>query len=409
MSNEYERVLERLFSLYRFGSRMGLEQIKKILKELGNPQRGLKVIHVAGTNGKGSVCAMLASVLREAGYKVGMYTSPHLVDFRERIQVNGKMIPKKDVIRLYKLVKAKGIDLTYFEFITAMAFKYFSEQKVDVLVLEVGLGGRLDATNVVKPLVSVITNISKEHTEVLGEDIKLIAFEKAGIIKRNSVVVTNAKGEALDVIAQVSRERNSRLVKVQDKVKMTKWDLEKQRILYKGMEIYLPLLGDFQLENVNTALETLEQMRTFGFDIPDKKIKKGLEKTCWPGRVEILGQRPLFVLDCAHNPAGVKALKSFVLKLKYKRLILVMGVLADKDYRRMIKYMKPLAFRTIITRPRMYRALSPEIMGKEMKNHFIIRSNIRDALQEAKYLSERDDLILVTGSVYLIGNVKEML
>lgn len=409
MSNEYEKTLKYLFSLYRFGSKLGLGPIRKILKELGNPERGMKVVHVAGTNGKGSVCAMLASVLQEEGYKVGLYTSPHLVDFRERIQVNGRMIPKKDVVRLFKLVKSKNVNLTYFEFVTALAFQYFKEQKIDLLVLEVGMGGRLDATNVVNPLVSVITNISKEHTEVLGNEIKQIAFEKAGIIKRNSPVITNTRKEALGVIRKVCKERNSELIIVKNKIKKIRSDLNKQIIVYRNQKISFPLLGDFQLENANVTFEILEQLKRFGFGVTMERIKRGLEKTHWPGRVEIINRNPLFILDSAHNPAGVRALKSFVSKLDYNKLILVMGMLEDKDYKRMIRYLKPLASKTIITKPRMYRALEPEIIGKEVKNHFIIRSEISEALEEARSFAKKDDAILVTGSIYLIGNVKQIL
>jgi len=407
--NEYEDTLTYLFGLYRFGSRPGLGPIKRILEKLGNPEKGLKVVHVAGTNGKGSVCAMISSVLREGGYRVGMYTSPHLVDFRERIRVNGRMISRKDVIRLFKLVKSKGIELTYFEFVTALAFEYFREQKVDILVLEVGMGGRLDATNVVNPIVSVITNISKEHTQVLGDTIGKIAFEKAGIIKRNSLVVTNTGGEALEVIKGVCEERKSKLVKAGKKARKISSGLEKQSIVYRNLEMDFPLLGDFQIENLNTALETLEQLERFGLGVTLEKIKKGLEKTEWPGRIEIAGRKPLFILDCAHNPAGIKALKGFIKSLDYGKLILLTGMLEDKDYKKMIAYLKPLAYRTIITKPRMYRALEPGILGKEIKDNFLIRENVKEAVREAKSLAKKEDAILVTGSVYLVGNVKEIL
>jgi dihydrofolate synthase/folylpolyglutamate synthase len=407
--NRYEDTLTYLFGLYRFGSRPGLGPIRKVLKKLGNPERGLKVIHVAGTNGKGSVCAVLSSVLKEGGYRVGMYTSPHLVDFRERIQVNGRMISKNDVIRLFKLVKSKNVELTYFEFVTALAFKYFMERKVDILVCEVGLGGRLDATNVVRPLVSVITNISKEHTDVLGSEIRQIAFEKAGIIKRNSLAVTNAKGEALEVIKKTCRDKRSELIMVKKNARKISSGLDKQKVVYKNLQTDFPLLGDFQLENLNIALETIEQVRRFGFDPPMQKIRLGLEKTKWPGRIEIAGKKPLFILDGAHNPAGIRALKKFVEKLDYRRLILLTGMLEDKDYRRMIRYLKPLASKTIITKPRMYRALDPRVIGMHVKSNFVIRGEIKDALKEAGRLAKKDDAILVTGSIYLIGNVKEIL
>jgi len=258
-------------------------------------------------------------------------------------------------------------------------------------------------------LVSVITNISKEHTEVLGDEIRQIAFEKAGIIKRNLLVVTNAGNEALDVIKKICGEKKSELIRVKKNARKISSGLDKQKIVYKNLEIDFPLLGDFQIENLNTALETIESIRKFGFDPSMQKIKKGLEKTKWPGRVEIIKRKPLFILDSAHNPAGVAALKKFVSGLRYKRLVLVMGVLEDKDYKRMIRYLKPLASRTIITKPKMYRALEPEIIGREVKNHFILRSEIKDALKEARSIAKKEDAILVTGSIYLVGNVKEIL
>ncbi len=402
----YDQELKHLFDLDRFGSHMGLTRIKAVLKKLGNPESGLKIIHVTGTNGKGSVCAMVASILQNSGYKVGLYTSPHLVDFRERIRINGEMIPKKEFLELFKIVRSKKIKLTYFEFVTALAFLYFKEKKTDFLVLEVGLGGRLDATNVANPLISVVTNIELEHTDVLGETKEQIAYEKACIIKKDSVAVTNSKGKALDVIRKFAGKKNSEFIKAKNHVKKIHSDLEKQTIVYKDHKIDLPLLGDFQLENANTALEAIEALKNYGVNISQKNIKNGLENVFWPGRLEVVQKNPLIIMDCAHNPSGIKALKKFIKTLKYKKLIVVFGVSSDKDYKSMVKDLMPMADKIILTRARTQRALDPETIALNVKDGFFVDQDAKEAYEYARSLVSKNDLILITGSIYLVGDVK---
>ncbi len=385
---QYKEIIEFLYGLERFrGMKLGLETTKALLEKLGNPHKELKIIHVAGTNGKGSVCAMLSSILIEAGYKVGMYTSPHLSDFRERFLVDNKKITEDDVIKYFDIVKKQHTNQTYFEFITSMAFVYFKEQKVDFLVLEVGLGGRLDATNVAKPLVSVITSISFDHTKYLGKDIKSVAAEKAGIIKENIPVVTGAKEAALDVIKEIAKEKNSDIYAVS-----------------KPIEFPLKLKGDFQKMNASIAVKTIEVLnQKHNLGINNDKIKNGLMKTEWHGRFEFIEKNVL--VDCGHNPAAFLELKKEIKKLKFNRLILVIGILSDKNVKRMIEIIEPLADIIVITKPNIARAAEPKEIAKYLKKEHKIIEDAKEALGYAKKTAENGDLVLVTGSIYVVGEV----
>jgi len=367
---------------------LSLENIKILLKKLGNPEKSLKVIHVAGTNGKGSVCAMVASVLIEAGYKVGMYTSPHLKDFRERFIINNKQISEDDVVRYLSKVKPLIKDETFFEVVTAMAFLYFKDKKVDYLVLEVGLGGRLDATNVVKPLVSVITNIGLEHQEYLGETIEKIAYEKAGIIKNKIPVVTGASGAALEVIKKIAKENDAEMF-----------------IDGKPIKVPLRLKGEFQLINASIALETINVLNQYyNLEVSDRDIKNGFLKTVWHGRLEFISKNLL--VDCAHNLDAVKVLKKDFLKIKkeYGKLYLVFGVLEDKDYKSMLDELCPLADSIVLVKPKILRAVEPKVLAKYVKNGVIIE-DVRKALEYVKGIMRKEDLILVTGSIYVVGEI----
>jgi len=384
----YNQIINYLNSLEKIGTMFGLSRIKAILKKLGNPEKSLKVIHVAGTNGKGSVCAMLAAILQGKGYKVGLYTSPHLKDIRERFKVNNKDISTKDFIKYFLKVKKYSKKETYFEFITAMAFLYFKDRKVDFLILEVGMGGRLDATNVVKPLVSVITNIELEHTDYLGKTIEKIAYEKAGIIKNKVPVITSTKGKALNVIKKVAKSKNSRV------------------IVPKKYNYKTNLKGDFQVFNANIAIETINVLNQLKIiKINNKTIKKSLKKVNWPGRVQF---KDSILLDCAHNPSGVKALVQYIKTLKRKKIILIFGVLDDKDYRAMLRHLMPFVYKIIITRPNSFRALEPRILAKEVEKYskyFLIIKDPSRSLKYAKSIKGKEDLILVTGSIYVVGEL----
>jgi len=389
---EYKSVIKYLYSLERKkGSKLGLGDIKKLLKKINNPEKSLKCIHVAGTNGKGSVCAMISSVLQEAGYKVGMYTSPHLEDFRERFLINNKRISKKDVVRCFLKVKKFIDEQTFFEVITAMAFLYF-KGKVDFLILEVGLGGRLDATNVVKPLVSVITNIDVEHTDFLGKSLEKIAYEKAGIIKDKIPVVTAAKGKALLVIKKIYKQKKSKLF-----------------INRKYKNLKLNLNGNFQLENASVAVTAINVLNQYyKLKIDEKNIKNGLKKVKWAGRFEFINKNTL--VDCAHNPAAFKVLvnelKLLKFKKNYKRLILVIGILNDKDIKKMIKIIEPFSDKIILTKPKTPRAEEPLKIKKFIKNKNKIKKinkDVKKAVEYAEKIVEKSDLILVTGSCFVVG------
>lgn len=406
MIQKYSDLFKRFHDLERKDMNLDLGRIRMILKRLGNPEKAFKTVHVAGTNGKGSVCALLSSVLIENGYKTGMYTSPHLVNARERIMVNGRTISRKDMKRLGEAVIRTGIRLTYFEFLTVISFLYFREKTVDFAVIEVGLGGRLDATNVVGPVVSVITNISMEHSDILGDTVERIAREKAGIIKNGIPVVTSAEGVALSVIRKTASERNAKVFVAGKMIKRLSQNLECQELLYRNTKISLPLLGDFQIENTGTALETIEVMESLGIKTGIDKIKKGIENARWPGRLEIAGRRPLMILDCAHNPAGIKSVKHFLKTLKYERMFLVTSILKDKDYRSMLSEISPMSYVTILTKAETDRAIDPEKLEEYAGKKCIVQRNVRKAIKLAKNLAGNNDLILVTGSIYLIGNVK---
>lgn len=383
------------------GYNLDLNNIKKLLNKIGNPQKSLKAIHIAGTNGKGSVCAMLSSILKQAGYKVGMYTSPHLVDFRERFQINGKNISKKDLVYYFNKIKNSIKNQTFFEVITAIAFLYFKEKKVDYVVLEVGLGGRLDATNVVDPLVSVITNISLEHTQLLGETVEEIAYEKAGIIKKNKPVVIGATGSALKVIKNVVKKNSSKsyLVKKYKKINNT-FNINN----YKDLK--LNLRGDFQIQNAALALTTIDVLNEhYNLKINKRNIKKGLLSIQWLGRFEFI--EPNLLVDCAHNPAAALTLKKEILKNKYKRIILIIGILKDKDYKKILSIITSITDKIILTKPPIGRASDPNILGeylKEIKRDYIIINNVKKAVNYAKNLS--NNLILVTGSIYTVREIE---
>ncbi len=406
----YEQTLKQIYSLkgseHKGHFNLSLKNIKLLLKKLNNPQNSLKVIHIAGTNGKGSVCAMLSSILKEANYKVGMYTSPHLKDFRERFLINNKKISEEDIVKYYKKIKPLITSQTFFEVITAMAFLYFRDKKVDYLIAEVGLGGRLDATNTIEPIISVITNIGLEHQEYLGETIEKIAFEKAGIIKNKIPVITGTKGAALKVIKKIAKKNNS-------------------KIYHNGKSTNIPLKlnGDFQLENASIAIETIKALnKHYNLKIKTDTIKKGLLKTIWHGRLEYIGvskRNPMcqkssiskhieknILVDCAHNLDAVKALKKELNKIKkgYEKLYLIIGILKDKDHKSILKELAPLANQTILVKPSIPRALEPRILAKDLKNYIIIE-DAKKALKYAKRIAKDNDLILVTGSIYVVGEV----
>ncbi|MFH0868584.1 MAG: folylpolyglutamate synthase/dihydrofolate synthase family protein [Candidatus Woesearchaeota archaeon] len=383
------QILKELYKLENVKFIQSLANMEILLKKLHNPEKNLKYIHVAGTNGKGSVCAMLSSILTNAKYKVGMYTSPHLKKFNERIRINNKPITGKDIAKYYSKVKSYITNQTFFEITTSMAFLYFKEKKVDFVVLETGLGGKLDSTNVIKPLISIITNVGIEHTEYLGNTIKQIAYEKAGIIKEKIPVVTAAKGIALAAIKKISNKKNSPLFIIKtNKIKKIKLN---------------NLKGKFQLTNAAIAEKTINILNNNKkIKINEKNIINGLKNTKWPGRFQFIKKNIL--IDCAHNPHAFRILVKELKNVKYNKLILVAGFSKDKDIKTISKIIKPLANKVILTKSSNERAAEPEAIKKYFNMPIIIK-NSKKALNYAKKTASKDDLILVTGSIFLAGEI----
>ncbi|MEK6948673.1 MAG: folylpolyglutamate synthase/dihydrofolate synthase family protein [Nanoarchaeota archaeon] len=421
---DYKKVLEELYSLDIKKWTLGLDKIENLLQKLGNPEKKLRCVHVAGTNGKGSVCAMLHSVLMDAGYKTGLYTSPHLKKFNERIRIKDKLITDKDIVKYYLKVKKHVDGQSFFEITTAMAFLYFYEKNADFAVLEVGLGGRLDATNVVMPLVSVITNVGLEHTQFLGNTIEKIAYEKAGIIKKNIPAVTAAEGIALATIKKISNEKKSPLIIINtNNIKIN--EIKNRKIKNKNVKnrktknigknnwafdyngcknLILGPNGKFQVYNAATALGAIKILKNnYKIRINKKNIINGLKNAKWPGRMQFIGKN--IMVDCAHNPSGFHILAKELRNFNYKKLIMVLGFSNDKDIKKISKIIKPLANQIILTKSGNERALEPEKIKKYFNKNLIIIKNPKTALKYAKKIAKKEDLILVAGSIFLVGEL----
>ena len=428
MDMDYYEAMKYINRTGKFGSKLGLDRINRLLYYMGNPHHKLRVIHVAGTNGKGSVVSIISSILIEAGYKVGIYTSPYLQRFTERIKINNEEISKDDIARLINYIGpivdkviSEGYDNpTEFEIITAIMFKYFSDKQVDFVALEVGLGGRLDSTNVINPLVSVITSISYDHLGILGNTLSQIAYEKAGIIKQNGIVVSYPQEEeALKVIEDVCKERNAKLILV------SQYNTYISKYSHKGqtfnlsindksyVDLKTSLLGEYQILNIKTSIQAIEALKYRGIDIKDEYIYKGIENAKWPGRIEVMGENPKIVLDGAHNVQGMAELKKAILKyFKYDKIILVIGVLRDKEYEKMCSIIMPIADTVITTKPDSKRALSSEELGmvaNRYNDSVIISSSILDAYNTSLESAKEDDLIVFCGSLYMIGRVRDII
>lgn len=430
--NSFQNLEEK--TSYNYRKVYNLERVYKLCDIIGRPQDDFKSILVSGTNGKGSVCAILDSALVKLGYKIGLYTSPHLLDLRERIKVNGTAITKREFSELINRIKdsikyanAKDIpiykNLTFFEILTAVSFLYFSKKKVDSAIIEVGLGGRLDATNVVYPLVSVITSISHDHTHLLGKSLAKIAKEKAGAIKENSFAIsTLQKRKAMDVIKDIARKKNSKLFIIGKDIKYkctrinfyeTVFDYQGIYENYKNMK--LSLIGRHQAENGAISLAILEILkRHFYFPMDKLRIRKGFKKVNWPGRFDILRKNPYLITDGAHNKDSAKILKQTLLELIGNRQIdfLIIGFSADKDIKGIGSILCPLAKNVIFIKSYSQRAASPKLLSnllsKNCNNSFIAK-NAESALSTARRLTPKNGIILITGSLFLIGDIMKIL
>ena len=413
----YEEALSFIHCTDWKGSKLGLERMQELLSRLGNPERELKYVHVAGTNGKGSTCTLLAAILQEAGYKTGLYTSPHLFRVNERFRINGIDCTDEELILSAEAVKAAADAMvdqpTEFEIITAMAFWYYARKKCDVVVLEVGLGGRIDATNVIPaPEVAVITNLGLEHTEILGDTIEKIAFEKAGIIKPGCTAVAyRSESAALEVLRRVCAERGVPLTVARfDGISVTDRSLRGQTFSWEDhTDLRLRLLGDHQLCNAVTVLETVAALRERGWMISRDAVYAGMEKAQWEARFEVLSEDPLFIADGAHNPQCVEALRDSLRQLLPERkVVFLTGVLADKDYEHMMSMLLPFADSFVCLTPDSPRALDKEALaelltgkGFPCETADTVERGIVKALLRAQ-----GKPVVACGSLYMMGDIR---
>jgi dihydrofolate synthase / folylpolyglutamate synthase len=414
----YENCLKTMYGFRRFGIKLGLSTIKKILVGLGNPQENFACIHVAGTNGKGSVASSLASILYHNGYKTGLYTSPHLIRFNERIQVNNRPISNEKVVRSYQAVKEAHFgkrDPTFFEFTTAMAFYEFAAQKVDWAIIETGMGGRLDATNIINPSLCIITNISVEHREYLGNTLTQIAAEKAGIIKKHIPLVTGIRQKkALAEIKAIAAKKKAPLFRLGSNFKVRR--NQSQMFSYYGIRnvwhnLQTALSGNFQVDNAALVLAACELLGENKAAITLNNIKKGLSKNHWPGRLEIVSDDPFIILDGAHNLAAANNLAKYLsTNLAGKSTTLVVGILEDKPYKAMLKTLLKPVNRVIFTRAKIDRAVEPHVLNeavKEFNPNATIIPDVGQAIGKAIETTPHHGAICIAGSLYVVGEAKE--
>ncbi len=419
---------ERLRIVRYNGQNFDLDRMRSLLKKLGDPHRHIKCVHVAGTKGKGSTCAMIASMLQACGYKVGLYTSPHLVDIRERIAVNGELIPHSDLARLVRVIEPLAARVkpapSFFDVITAIALKYFAEQKVDIAVIETGLGGRLDSTNVIEPEVTAITSLSKDHMAQLGSTVAKIAGEKAGIFKAGVPAVSVVQEpEAEDVLREVAARVGAPL-DITGKTIEFSYRFESSRLMGPHNRVCLttpnsrfehlavPLVGEHQAINCGLALSVLDRLKSRGFAINDSQAMEGLARTTIPGRMEMVHPMPRVIVDGAHNAASLDALmKAIGQHIPYDSMVVIFGCCADKDVSGMLERITSGADKVIFTRVNSIRSADPnelaaryvELYGKMAQ----VADTLEDALGIAKRAVTREDLICITGSFYLVGQAKQ--
>jgi dihydrofolate synthase/folylpolyglutamate synthase len=411
----YKDSVKYIHSLLKFGMNLGLQRISALLNELGNPQEKLEFVHVAGTNGKGTTSTMLSSILCAAGKKTGLFTSPYVFDFCERIQINNKNIPHDDLSRVVEKVKnacdrlsAKGTEPTEFEAITAAAMLYFYEQKCDAVVLEVGLGGRYDSTNIIPcPKAAVITSISLDHTKILGDTVEKIAAEKCGIIKNGGTVITTSEQneKALSVIKDTVKEKNGRLL-IGDvsAAEILSEDIFGTEISYNGLTVKIPLVGRHQVEN---TVGVITAARALG--ISDEFIKKGIESTVIHARMEIISRSPVIMLDGGHNPECAAALENVLVRFAGdKNITVLIGMMADKDTKDYLAAILPHCKTAVFTKPSNPRAEDENVLLREGKcfcRDVVSVKDPKDAYKKAESLVKNGDMLLVCGSFYLLSDI----
>ncbi len=414
----YDETLKFLYSLERFGILLGLENITALLAQIGNPQTKFPVVHVAGSNGKGSTSSFINSILLEAGYRTALYTSPHLNDFRERVRLDGKLVSKE---ALYEAVqKVRRIydpeRTTFFEFTTAVAFDCIAEYKPDLAIIEVGLGGRLDATNTVSPVVTIITDISREHEDYLGQGLAAVAGEKAGIVKKGVPLVTGAsRAEARKVVlekaalvgAPVKEFGKDYLGK---RATQTSFDYVSRSLTLPNIRLSMP--GSHQIKNASTAIAAVGELIAQGYRISEEAIRKGIEKTVFPGRFELIGRKPEVIIDGAHTPEGMRLLKStFRSQYPGVKPLMLLGMLQDKNYNKLVEIIAPLAREVMCVPPQGVRALESAKLA-ELINSLGIKAgwaaDIETGFRMLKKKAAADDVILCAGSLYMIGPVRRL-
>ena len=417
-----EEALAKINSRLTFGMKPGLRRIKELLEELGDPQKQLKFAHVAGTNGKGTTCALLSSALREAGYTVGLYTSPYVEDFRERFQINGEKISPQELVEEVELLSpiaeahdAAGDTVTEFEFITALAFHWFARRKCDIVVLEVGLGGRFDATNAIDaPEVAVIASISLDHTAILGDTLEQIAFEKAGIVKPGGrLVLYPWQGPGVvETISRICQERGAQLLFPQREYKILEESLSGTTFQAGGETLRTPFLGEHQVRNALTAGKALEVLAQRGFPVTEEEKRRGFAKAFLPARMEILSTRPLCLLDGGHNPGCAAALKDALERFVPQRKAAIIGMMADKDSHEALRLVAPLFSKIVTLAPENPRSLPAEDLARvagEFCPQVVPAQTCGEAIARAMKDLGPEDALIVCGSFYLAGEIREQL
>lgn len=416
----FQQSLDYLYGLQKYGIKFGLNCTENLLARVGDPHSRLRFIHIAGTNGKGSTAAMLSRIFRSHGIRAGLYTSPHLVRFTERFRINDEEVATDRILQVFEKIRMtmdERTPPTFFEMVTAMALLYFAEEEVDFAIMETGMGGRLDATNVITPEVSIITNIGFDHQEFLGSTISSIAREKAGIIKRSVPVVTGAlQPVAQGILKTACMNKAAPLYRFKSDFRVRR--SSNGCFQYRGIKLKLPSLnlnlkGPHQVGNAAlalAALEILEQKRLIS--LKPGLIARAMEDVRWPARLEVLETHPIIVLDGAHNPQGAESLHDALKQsFTYEKLYLIIGIMADKDILGVLRRLLPMAESAIFTRPRYVRAANPEDirrMARPYIQKYYVISDPASAIQEAKNMAGPNDLICITGSLYFAGEVKEI-
>lgn len=426
MNDRFQHTLQYLYDLQFFGMKLGLDHIRGLLKFMDNPQHAFPTVHVAGTNGKGSTCAMLDSIFRAAGHKTGLYTSPHLFHFSERIKINGVPIPEDEIVRLTLKMKNKidELECTFFEATTALAFEYFKENKVDIAIIETGLGGRLDATNVVEPLLSVITNIDLEHTEHLGKTVESIAFEKAGIMKPDRPCLCgNVNQDVRRIFESTASSRQCELFYSDATSRITneRSDIEGSKIdlhISLGAEdaffndLHIGLAGKHQIQNAALAVNAVYMQKKF--KVTEDAVRSGLANVRWSARLEIIRKEPWIIADAAHNPAGMRVLSEALHSLykpRFQRLYLIIGMLADKNYDEAVPIIAPHFDRIYTVTPNNGRALKAEILAESIgRVHSGVQTaeTLKLAVSEVESKMSSRDMLLITGSHFLLSELKDI-